>query len=232
MARRPASGLPFPREDPLIPAPPTGYSLPPSMRLPDLRFYLLFTPSLCKADPWQTLDAALSAGVDLLQWRSKTEDRAGYERTRASCQRHGVPLLVNDDVMLAVRSRVQGAHVGQDDLPADAARKLLVDQWLGVSTDDSKQIPAAAAAGADYVGFGPVFPTATKGYTEGRSEAAIAAAVAAAAAAKVPLYAIGGITPDNLMGLRALGVDRIAVCSAVLGADDPAAAVKAFRRWL
>lgn len=199
------------------------------MAFPGCRLYLLFTPALCKGDPWQTLTAALDGGVDIVQWRAQQPDRPGLARCRALCHQHDVPLIVNDDVMLAVRSEAHGAHVGQDDLPAEAARKLLVGQWLGVSTHDTAQVAAAIACGADYVGFGPCFPTATKGYTEGLAPAKIEAAIAAAT---VPLFAIGGITAANLPALRLLGVDRIAVSSAILQADDPAAAAAALRRWL
>jgi thiamine-phosphate diphosphorylase len=143
-----------------------------------------------------------------------------------------VPLIVNDDVMLAVRSRAQGAHVGQGDLPAEAARKLLFEQSLGISTHEPKQIVDAAAAGADYVGFGPCFPTATKGYEHGKSPDQIEAAVRQAAALGLPLFAVGGITPERLLPLRTLGVDRIAVSGAILGADDPRAAAQALRRLL
>lgn len=196
------------------------------------RLYLLFTPSLCRQDPWATLSGAISGGVDLVQWRCKEPDPSGYLRCRDLCRRRGVPLLVNDDVMLAVRSQAHGAHVGQDDLPAEAARKLLDDQWLGISTHDPKQIAAAGANGADYVGFGPCFPTATKGYEHGKSSDEIEAAIAAARAHGLPLFAIGGITAERLPGLRVLGVDRIAVSSAILAADDPRAAAQALRRML
>jgi thiamine-phosphate pyrophosphorylase len=196
------------------------------------RLYLLFTPTACRHDPWQTLAAALAHGVDLVQWRVKERDADGFTRCRELCRDHGVPLVVNDDVMLARRARVHGAHIGQADMPAEAARKLLVGQSLGVSTHDPAQIAAAAAAGADYIGFGPCHATATKGYTQGKSPAEIEAALAAAEKHALPLFAIGGITADNLVPLRVLGVDRIAVSSAILGADDVAAATTALRRLL
>ncbi len=196
------------------------------------RLYLLFTPSLCRHDPWATLSGAISGGVDLVQWRSKEPDPSGYLRCRELCRRRGVPLLVNDDVMLAVRSQAHGAHIGQDDLPAEAARKLLDAQWLGISTHDPQQIAAAAANGADYIGFGPCFPTATKNYEQGKSADEVEVAVAAAHAHALPLFAIGGITAERLPGLRALGVDRIAVSGAILAADDPRAAAQALRRML
>jgi thiamine-phosphate pyrophosphorylase len=196
------------------------------------RLYLLFTPSLCKGDPWTTLAGAITGGVDLVQWRSKESDPNGYLRCRELCRRRGVPLLVNDDVMLAVRSQVHGAHVGQDDLPAEAARKLLFEQTLGISTHTPEQIAAAAAAGADYVGFGPCFPTATKGYEHGKSMDEVEAAVRAAGALGLPLFAVGGITAERLLPLRTIGVDRIAVSSAILGAEDPRAAAQSLRRML
>lgn len=196
------------------------------------RLYLIFTPDLCRHDPWFTLSEALAGGVDLVQWRRKAEDRTGLQRCRELCRAHDVPVIVNDDVMAAVRWRAHGAHVGQDDMPLPAARKLLVEQWLGVSTHDVAQIGEAAAQGADYVGFGPCHPTATKGYVEGRDPAAIEAAVAAAARHRLPLFAIGGITAENVIALRTLGVDRVAVASAVLQADQPRAAAAALRRCL
>ncbi|MEO6597178.1 MAG: thiamine phosphate synthase [Planctomycetota bacterium] len=202
------------------------------MPFPDCRLYLLFTPEICAQDPWQTLAAALDGGVDAVQWRVKTNDRAGFDRCRELCRTARVPLLVNDDVMLAVRGRTQGAHVGQTDIPADAARKLLVEGWLGVSTHSPAQITAAIAAGADYVGFGPCYPTATKGYEQGKSLAEIDAAVSLSAAAGIPMFAIGGITTENLRPLLALGVERIAVSSAILQSNEPRAATVALRQWL
>lgn len=202
------------------------------MAFPDRSLYLLFTPSVCSGDPWDALAAALDGGVDLVQWRVEAPDREGFDRCRELCRRAGVPVIVNDDVMFALRNRAAGAHVGQADMPAEAARKLLGERWLGVSTHEPEQIDAACNAGADYVGFGPCHPTSTKGYATGKSPAEIEAAVATAAARAVPLFAIGGITPANLPPLRALGVDRIAVCSAILAAPDPRAAAAALRRWL
>ncbi|MBL8752399.1 MAG: thiamine phosphate synthase [Planctomycetes bacterium] len=196
------------------------------------RLYLLFTPAACRHEPFSTLAQALANGVDLVQWRSKSPDPAGFARCRDLCRQHQVPLLVNDDVMLALRSHAAGAHVGQNDMPIDAARKLLPEAWLGVSTHDPVQIAAAAAAGADYIGFGPCHPTATKGYTTGKTMAEVEAAVEAAQQRNLPLFAIGGITAGNLIELRKHGVDRIAVSSAILQADDPAAAARALRRML
>lgn len=199
------------------------------MSLARRKLYLLFTPSLCGSRPFRTLEAALRGGVDLVQWRSKEPDDASFRAARDLCQEYGIPIVVNDDVMLAVRGRARGAHVGQQDLPAEAARKILTDHWLGVSTHDQGQIQAAVAAGADYVGFGPCFPTATKGYEHGLAAEAIEQA---AFTCPVPLFAIGGITVENLPKLRVLGVRRIAVSSSILRADDPEAAARRLRSML
>jgi thiamine-phosphate pyrophosphorylase len=199
------------------------------MLSPAHRLYLLFTPALAGEKPWRTLEAALKGGVDLVQWRSKESDDAGFRACRDVCMARGVPILVNDDVMLGVRGRAHGAHVGQDDMPHEVARKLLVNQWLGVSTHNRDQITAAVAAGADYVGFGPCYPTATKGYDEGLPAEEIEEA---AFACPVPLFAIGGIDATNLLRLRAFGVRRIAVSSAILKAQDPYAAAARLRAML
>ncbi|MGE3350833.1 MAG: thiamine phosphate synthase [Planctomycetota bacterium] len=199
------------------------------MQLHDHRLYLLFTPERAGSRPWRVLDAALRGGVDLVQWRSKARDDDGFQRCRELCQERTVPLIVNDDVMLAIRERAHGAHVGQDDMPAGVARRLLERGWLGVSTHDLAQLAAAEHAGADYVGFGPCFPTATKGYEQGLGPAAIEAAVAAA---RVPLFAIGGVGVHNVQLLYGLGVRRNAVCGAILDADDPEAAAATLRAAL
>jgi len=202
------------------------------MRFPDLRLCLLFTPALCRRDPWLTLDAALRSGVDLVQWRVKHRDAGGVAECLRRCRAASVPVIVNDDVLLAVESGAEGAHVGHEDMPLAEARALLGDRWLGASTHDTAQIRAAAAAGADYVGFGPCFPTETKGYSRGQPQTAVTDAVRAASDSGLPLFAIGGITPANLPPLLALGVRRIAISAAILQADDTAAAAQQLRALL
>lgn len=186
----------------------------------------MFSPQLCRTDPFASLEAALGAGVDLVQWRSKTPDRHGFERVRVICREHKVPLIVNDDVMLALRGETAGAHVGQDDMPADAARKLMFCRLLGVSTHDEAQIRAAAKTTANYVGFGPCYPTMTKDYSEGVGLPAVEAAAETCHELALPMFAVGGITPQNLPALYAHGVRRIAVSSYILEHEDPALAVR------
>ena len=192
--------------------------------------YLLFTPAACRAEPWATLEAALDGGVDLVQWRSKRADEAAASRCVQICARYAVPVIVNDDVDLAIRIGARGAHVGQSDLPAALARaRLGPEPWLGVSTHDQVEISRAQADGADHIGFGPVFATTTKGYAAGCPRGALALARARSA---LPLFAIGGIGPDNVAAVVAAGCRRIAVAAAVLGAADPRRAAAALRRGL
>jgi len=191
------------------------------------RLCLLFTPSACRRAPWDTLRWAIEGGVDLVQWRIKGDARPGSERCRDLCRALGVPMIVNDDVDLALALEAAGAHVGQDDVPAAEARaRLGPHRLLGVSTHDHEQLAAAAEAGADYVGFGPCYPTPTKGYDRGVGADAVAAAVRAT---RLPLFAIGGIDPERARALAAAGCTRVAVAAAILGSDDPEAAARALR---
>ncbi len=201
--------------------------------LDDCRLYLLFTPALCRGDPWAVLQGALEAGVDLVQWRPAADPRlteADGTRCAGVCKAHHTPLIVNDDPSLAARIDAAGAHVGQGDATPAVARRLLgPGRWLGVSTHDAEQARAATAAGADYLGFGPCYPTATKGYARGQDPAAIAEAVRAT---PLPVFGIGGIIPARVAPLARVGCRRIAVSSFVLAADDPGAAVAALRQAL
>lgn len=187
------------------------------MKCPSGRLYLLFTPELCRVDPAEVLRDTLAGGVDLVQWRT-SEGAGDIEQARDLCRAAGAPFIVNDDPRLAVRIGADGAHVGQQDMPAARAREILgPDRWLGVSTRNAAQVRAAVAAGADHVGLGPCFPTATKGYDEALPRAQITEALAAS---DLPVFAIGGIDADNLTELLALGVRRVAVCAAILAAPD------------
>lgn len=194
------------------------------------QLYLLFTPELCRNAPFATLADALRGGVQLVQWRVARRDIDGLRRCLEVCAAHGVDVIVNNDVELAISEGARGAHVGTDDLPVARARALLgAGRWLGASTHDLQQVAAAARDGADHFGFGPCFPTTTKGYSRGLGPRALAAALAAT---PLPIYAIGGITVANLPALRAVGCTRIAVSSAILQAAEPYAAARELRELL
>jgi len=176
---------------------------------------------------------ALVGGADMIKLRDKTPDLRRLlpqaREIQALCRQHHAHFIVNDRVDLALAAEADGAHVGQDDLPAEAARRLLgPDRLLGVSTHDRAQAEAAVRAGADYIGFGPMFGTGTKetGYTP-RGPAFLAEI---RAAVPVPILAIGGITPANVAEVIRAGATAPAVISAIVAAPDIVAATAEFRR--
>jgi thiamine-phosphate pyrophosphorylase len=177
-------------------------------------------------------EAALAGGADMIQLRDKRPDLRRLlpqaRRIRAACRARGALFIVNDRLDLALAAGADGLHVGQDDLPAPLARRLLGAQLiLGVSTHDLAQAGAAVAAGADYIGFGPMFGTHTKdtGYTP-RGKAMLRAV---RDTVPVPIVAIGGITLENVGEVIAAGADAPAVISAVAGAPDVGVAARAFQ---
>jgi len=176
--------------------------------------------------------AALAGGADMIQLRDKTgslRDLLPQARAiQALCRARPALFIVNDRLDLALAAGADGVHVGQDDLPAEAARRLLgPGRILGVSTHSPEQAEAARAAGADYIGFGPIFPTGTKdiGYAprglEGLREAG--------AAVSLPILAIGGITLENVAAVIGAGATAPAVISAIVAASDMGGAAAAFR---
>lgn len=212
--------------------------------LREARLMLLFTPQLCGArDPLEVLDAALPH-VDVVQVRIKASGEPSHARdvhdwtervlalvASRPTSRERVLVIVDDcvDVAAVLADRgCAGVHVGQDDLPAEHARRLLERELLvGVSTHDMQQIERAEDAGADYLGFGPIHATATKGYERGLGAEA---AWIAAAATPLPVFPIGGIALENANELAQVG--RAAVSSAILGAADPARAARDLRALL
>lgn len=176
--------------------------------------------------------AALAGGADMIQLRDKAGDLRALlpqaQTIQALCRAHGALFIVNDRLDLALAAGADGVHVGQEDLPGKAARRLLPPgRILGVSTHTPEQAEAARLAGADYIGFGPMFPTGTKdtGYTprgvEGLRDVR--------AAISLPILAIGGITLDTVDGVIVAGATAPAVISAIVAAPDIAGAAAAFR---
>ena len=170
--------------------------------------------------------AALEGGTALLQYRDKTSDHARRLREAralaALATEFGVPLIINDDVELALASGATGIHVGEDDAGIAVARAALGPAAIiGASCYDSLQRATdAAAAGADYLAFGAFFPTTTKVGTRH----AIPALLCEARRFGLPLVAIGGITHDNGGALIEAGADFLAAVSGVFGARDIRAA--------
>jgi thiamine-phosphate diphosphorylase len=193
------------------------------------RLYLLATRALSRGPLEATVAAALEGGVRVVQVREKgapREEVVAVARGLLPLVRaRGALLLVNDDPVAAVEADADGAHVGPEDAaPAEARRILGADRILGVTTHGLAQARVAAAAGADYVGIGPVFPTSTKQVRVRVLGPDAAGAVSRAL--RIPAFAIGGITPSNARRVAAAGSTRAAVCGSILGAEDPRAAAR------
>lgn len=176
--------------------------------------------------------AALHGGATVVQLREK--DLGGQEfvtigqTIRDVTRAFQVPLIVNDRVDLALVLDAEGAHVGQDDLPAVAARAMLPGRILGVSARNLHEALLAQAAGADYLGVGPVFPAPTK--PDAGAPIGLAALAEIVARVQIPVVAIGGINVDNVGDVMRTGVAGVAVISAIIGADDPARATRELRQ--
>jgi thiamine-phosphate pyrophosphorylase len=179
--------------------------------------------------------AALAAGAPVIQVRAKDlTDAAAYDltcRVRDMCDEHSAFCLVNDRVDVAVAAGAHGAHVGEHDLPVDAARRVLGDDAiLGGTARDPVTAWAHEAAGATYLGVGPTYATSTKDGLPAPLGPARVGEVARAVS--IPVIAIAGVTADRVAELLDAGVHGIAVIGAIEQADDPFAATEELLRAL
>ncbi|MCS7251981.1 MAG: thiamine phosphate synthase [Thermoflexus sp.] len=200
---------------------------------PDLRVYLVLDPVLTSGrSPLEIAEAALRGGVTALQLRWKVGPlremlRLG-EALRDLCRRYEVPFLINDRVDVAMVLQANGVHMGQEDLPPEAARQLLGPQaFIGISARTPEQARAAEAAGADYLGTGSVFPTTSKVNPTLIGLNGLAAVIRST---RLPVVAIGGVNPENAAACIRAGAAGVAVISAIAKAPDPEAAARALRR--
>ncbi|WP_254639273.1 thiamine phosphate synthase [Cohnella sp. GbtcB17] len=180
----------------------------------------------------EVMEAAIAGGADIVQLRDKEgtpEARlAKAKMLRALTRRHGVLFIVNDDVELALAADADGVHLGQDDMPLEEARRRVGKGMLiGISTHELSHALKAEREGADYVGVGPVFPTATK---PGRRAVTTAYVAEAASQLRIPFFAIGGISPATAEEVLAAGARRLCAVSAVVGHADPAAVCVTLKR--
>ena len=183
-----------------------------------------------RPDLLAVVKAALHGGAAMLQYRDKTTDsaRRAFEARalRELCARFEVPLIVNDDVELALAVGADGVHLGEDDGDIAVARaRLGAGAIIGASCYDTlARARQLAAAGADYLAFGAFFPSPTKP----NARRATLDLLRKAKPLGVPLVAIGGITPDNAPPLVEAGADFLAVISGVFAQADPEAAARRY----
>lgn len=176
-----------------------------------------------------TVRAALSGGVRAVQLREKDLPAAelyplARELRQLTCE-FGAKLLINDRIDVALAVAADGVHLGSHSLPVAVARRLLGKKGLiGVSTHRPDEVRTAAAAGADFVTFGPVYPTPSK--ARYGPPVGLPSLADLCADPPVPVFALGGVTIARLSELGAAGCRRVALIGAIIGADDPQGAAR------
>lgn len=179
----------------------------------------------------EVVAAAIESGVQTVQLREKHATvRERYmlaedlrKRTRAA----DVTFIVNDRADLAAAVDADGVHLGSDDLPIAAVREILgPERYIGRSVSTVAAAKAAERAGADYLGVGAIFATASKDVKESEAEIGLETIADIADAVDIPIVGIGGVTPENAGEVIAAGADGVAVISSITAAEDPAAATR------
>ena len=170
----------------------------------------------------EAVEQAVIGGCTMVQLREKEISSLDFyvlaSEMKKITDRYGIPLIINDRIDIAMAVGAAGVHIGQKDIPADIARKVIgKDMLLGVSAVSVAEAVNAAKAGADYLGVGAMFPTGTKpdaGFVSMEELGRIRKAV------DIPIVVIGGINRENAMLFRPMGVDGLAVVSAVIAQPD------------
>ena len=177
---------------------------------------------LGKKTLWDSVEEAICGGVTVVQLREKEITSKEYfelaQRVKEVTDRHGIPLIINDRIDIALAIDADGVHLGPEDLPVPIARKLLGDgKIIGSSAASVEEALLFQAQGADYLGVGAVFPTATKRGTE---KVSLDDLRGIKAAVHIPVVAIGGIKAENAKPVMETGVDGVAVVSAIMDQED------------
>lgn len=185
-------------------------------------------------DPVEIVAAQIRGGADVIQLREKEMSRrARLElglKLRDMTKREGVLFIVNDDVDLSIILDADGVHLGQEDIPIRFARPLMRKKIIGVSTHSLEQVKMAVEEGADYIGIGPVFETATKPDREPLIGLGLLSK--ARDTCPIPYVAIGGIGKETIGSLKEVGCHRAAVISDIMLAADIEKRCKALKRSL
>lgn len=195
----------------------------------DYSIYLVTDEACLHGRPLlKCVEEALAAGVTLVQYRAKAADGgvlyAEACKLKELCDKYSVPLIINDRLDIALAVGAAGVHLGQDDLPCAVARRLLGEDFIiGVSAHNPAEAVQAVSEGADYLGCGAVFGTATK---HDVAKLGLENLRAIRKAVAVPMVGIGGITADNYAEVLATGADGAAIVSGILVQDDISAVVK------
>ena len=195
----------------------------------DYSIYLVTDEACLHGRPLlECVEEALAAGVTLVQYRAKAADGgvlyAEACKLKELCDKYNVPLIINDRLDIALAVGAAGVHLGQDDLPCAVARRLLGEDFIiGVSAHNPAEAVQAVSEGAEYLGCGAVFGTATK---HDVAKLGLENLRAIRKSVAVPMVGNGGITADNYAEVLATGADGAAIVSGILAQDDIGAVVK------
>lgn len=189
----------------------------------DLSLYLVTDKSDDVEKFLNTIEEAIKGGVTVVQIREKTAETLDFYnlalKVKEITTKYGVPLIINDRVDVALAIDADGVHVGQSDMPCDVTRKLIGEEKiLGVSAATIDEAKKAQDDGADYIGSGAVFPTATKDDAPSITKKDLKEIVESI---DIPVVAIGGITLENANELKDTGIAGLSVVSAIMSADNP-----------
>lgn len=188
---------------------------------------------VAESDVEKVTEALLSGGADVIQLRAKGISldiiSSAAEKIIPLCKAAGIPFILNDFPKMAVELGADGVHIGQDDGAIAEVRKIVGDEMLiGRSTHSLAQAEQALTDGADYIGFGPLFPTPTKA---GRPAIGLGeiTGMEAQVGKHLPAFCIGGINPENLSQVISAGARRCVIVSQLLTAPDISAATSAVK---
>lgn len=204
------------------------------MKKVDYTLYLCTDRELMSSDTIeQSVEQALKGGVTVVQLREKNcSGREFFDlavRVKKITDSYNVPLIINDRADIALAADCAGVHVGQSDMPCKELRKIMGDKLIGVSTATVAEALKAQADGADYIGVGAMHPTGTKTNTRPVTKETLADI---RAAVDIPMVIIGGMNKTTLGEFKGMGVDGIAVVSAIVSQPDITAAAKElYRLW-
>ena len=178
------------------------------------------------------VEKALKGGVDIIQLREKDKTTREYirlaKKVKSLAGKYNTPVIIDDRVDVAIASEADGVHLGQSDMPVDIVRRILgKGKIIGATAKTTEQAEEAYMQGADYLGVGAIYPTSTKVKTVITSVETLSEICEAV---QIPVYAIGGLTKDNINVLRGINISGICVVSAIMKSDNPENAVKEIKK--
>lgn len=189
----------------------------------DLSLYLVTDNSSDEEKFLNTIEESIKGGVKVVQIREKTADTLTFYnlalKVKKITDKYNVPLIINDRVDVALAIDADGVHVGQSDMPCDITRKLIGEnKILGISASTITEAKKAQEDGADYIGTGAVFPTATKDDAPSVTKDELKNI---AESIDIPVVAIGGIKLNNVHEIKDCGIKGISVVSEIMDSENP-----------